>query len=160
MYPASYFCRMKKLLLFTLLLLGAASCEDEERSIHYEDMIYFTEIPSSTSGYISAVTELEARPDSQVELLVIRNGFAAQDHPRQTVEITVPEGSSTAVAGADFTLSQSKLTFDGKNTTSIPVQVNIHDAKGKTIVLQLVYEYYNECPAEGRKADRLKIQIR
>lgn len=151
---------MKKLLLFTLLLLGAASCEDEEHLTFYEDMIYFTEIPTSAGGYISAVTELDAKPDSQVELLVMRNGFAGLDHPRQTVEITVPEGGSTAIVGTDFTLSQSKLTFDGKNMNSIPVQVNIHDAKGKTIVLQLVYEYYKECPAEGRKADRLKIQIK
>lgn len=151
---------MKRLLLFLLLALAISSCKDEERSTSYEDMIYFSENPSSVGGYISATTKLDAKPNSQVELLVWRNAFAAKDHPKQNVQIVVDQKLSTAEEGRDFSISESSLNFKGKNNTSIPVSVNIYSAAGKTIVLQLVYEYYDECPVEGRMADRLKIKVK
>lgn len=151
---------MKRLFLFLSLTLSLAACKDEERSTSYEDMIYFTENPSSVGGYISPITKLDAKPNSQVELLVWRNAFAAKDHPKQNVQIVVDQKLSTAEEGRDFSISKSSLNFKGKNNTSIPVSVNIHSAAGKTIVLQLVYEYYNECPVEGRMADRLKIKVK
>lgn len=151
---------MKRLLLFLLLALAISSCKDEERRTFYEDMIFFSETPSSVGGYISATTKLDAKPNSQVELLVWRNAFAAKDHPKQNVQIVVDQKLSTAEEGRDFSISESSLNFKGKNNTSIPVSVNIHSAAGKTIVLQLVYEYYDECPVEGRMADRLKIKVK
>ena len=150
---------MKRLLLFLFLALSITSCKNEERETFYEDMIYFTEKLSSDGGYISPITILYAKPNSQVELLVWRNAFAAKDHPKQNVQIVVDQKLSTAEEGRDFSISESSLNFNGKDNTSIPVAINIHSAAGKTIVLQLVYEYYNECPAETRRADRLKINI-
>ncbi len=150
---------MKRLLLFLFLALSVTSCENEERVTFYEDMIYFTEKLSSSEGYVSPITTLSAKPDSQVELQVWRNAFAAKDYPRQNVRIVVDRKLSTAEEGRDFSISQSNLDFNGKDNTSIPVSINIHSTAGKKIVLQLVYEYYNECPAETRRADRLKIDI-
>lgn len=151
---------MKRLLLFLLLALAIISCKDEERRTLYEDMFYFAENPSIVGGYISPITKLNARPNSQVDLLIWRNAFAAKDHPKQNVLIVVDQELSTAEEGRDFSISESSLKFKGSNNNSIPVSVNIHSAAGKTIVLQLVYEYYDECPVEGRKADRLKIKIK
>lgn len=150
---------MKKLLLF-IILFGVISCNKDEYLTVHEDMMFFAEIPSTPNGYISSVQQLDAKPNSQVELLVMRNAFAAKDHPRQTVKIVVVEKSSTAFVGTDFTVSDSELIFNGKNEISKPIIINIQNAKGKIIVLQLSYEYYRECPAEGRKADRLKIKIK
>lgn len=151
---------MKRLLLFLLLALAISSCTDEERRTLYEDMFYFTETPSSVGGYILPATQFDVKPNSQVELLVWRNAFAAKDHPKQHVQVIVDEKLSTAEQGRDFSISESSLIFNGKNNTSIPITINIQNAKGKTIVLQLAYEYYQECPAEGRKADHLKIQVK
>lgn len=151
---------MKRLVLIALAILSIVSCKDEEKVTLYEDMMYFAENPSSAGGFISPVTQLNAKSISQVELLVWRNAFAAKDHPKQNVQIVVDQKLSTAEEGRDFSISESSLNFKGKDNTSIPVSINIHSAAGKTIVLQLVYEYYNECPAEGRKADRLKIKIK
>lgn len=151
---------MKRLVLIALAILSIVSCKDEEKVTLYEDMMYFAENPSSAGGFISPVTQLNAKPISQVELLVWRNAFAAKDHPKQNVQIVVDQKLSTAEEGRDFSISESSLNFKGKDNTSIPVSINIHSAAGKTIVLQLVYEYYNECPAEGRKADHLKIKIK
>ena len=150
---------MKRLVLFVIAIMTVVACQDEERVTIYEDMIYFAENPSSAGGFISPVTQLNAKPNSQVELLVWRNAFAAKDHPKQNVQIVVDQKLSTAEEGRDFSISESSLNFNGKDNTSIPVAINIHSAAGKTIVLQLVYEYYNECPAETRRADRLKINI-
>ena len=150
---------MKRLLLFLLLALSITSCKNEERVTFYEDMFYFTKKLSSAESYISPITTLTAKSNSQVELLVWRNAFAAKDHPNQNVQIIVDQKLSTAEVGRDFSISDSSLDFKGDNT-SIPISVDIHSATGKTIVLQLVYEYYNECPADTRRADRLKIHIK
>ena len=116
---------MKRLLLFLFLALSVTSCENEERVTFYEDMIYFTEKLSSSEGYISPITTLSAKPDSQMELLVWRNAFAAKDHPRQNVRIVVDQKLSTAEEGRDFSISESNLDFNGKDNTSIPVSINI-----------------------------------
>lgn len=151
---------MKRLVLILLAALSITSCKDEERRTLYEDMMFFAEELSSSGGYISPMTQLTVNANLSLNLNVIRNAFAAKDHPKQRVQIIVDEKLSTAEQGRDFSISESSLIFNGKNNTSIPIKINIHDAKGKTIVLQLAYEYYNECPAEGRRADRLKIQIK
>lgn len=151
---------MKSLVLFLLLTLGLVSCKDEERRTFYEDMFYFTENPSSTNGYVSPITRLDVTSNSQIELHVWRNAFAAQDHSRQEVRVVVDKENSTAEEEADFTLSESVLRFEGREQTHLPLVVNLHASTGETLVLQLVYEYYDECPVAGRKADRLKISIR
>lgn len=151
---------MKRFLLIVIATIAIVACKDEERRTLYEDMIYFAENPSSVGGYITPLTQLDAKPMFQLELLIWRNAFAAKDHPKQHVQVIVDQKLTTAELGRDFSISESSLTFNGENNTSIPITINIHDAKGKTIVLQLAYEYYQECPAEGRKADHLKIQIK
>lgn len=151
---------MKRLLLIVIAAIAIVACKDEERRTLYEDMMFFAEDLSSSEGYISPVTQLTVNANSSLNLNVIRNAFAAKDHHQQNAQIIVDEKLSTAEQGRDFSISESSLIFNGKNNTSIPITINIHDAKGKTIVLQLAYEYFQECPAEGRRADRLKIQIK
>ena len=158
--PYKYHNLMKHLFLFLLLALSITSCKNEERVTFYEDMFYFTKKLSSAEGYISPITTLSAKSNSQVELLVWRNAFAAKDHPNQNVQIIVDQKLSTAEVGHDFSISDSSLDFKGNDNTSIPISVDTHSATGKTIVLQLVYEYYNECPADTRRSDRLKINIK
>lgn len=98
---------------------------------------------------------------SQVDLMVMRNGFAAERHPEQTVKIVIEENLSTAESGTDFTLDSQVLEFRNKNTIQLPLRVNIHgSASGKKIVLRLDYGYYDECRPDGRKADKLTVKIR
>ena len=89
----------------------------------------------------------------------MRTYIAASNFKKQTVTVIVDEELSTAVKGQDFDFSPTTLEFKDLNTR-LPFKVNVNSAKGKTIVLQLNYEYYNECPAEGRRVDRLQIKIK
>lgn len=149
---------MKRIFLIGLLFFFM-SCDDDKNRTFYQDMMYFTENTSPAEGYISPVTHLDVKSNSQVELLVCRNAFAAKDHPKQTVQVVADPELSTAEEERDFSISASSLDFKNGNVTSLPLTVNIHNAKGKTIVLKLEYEYYDECPLADRKADRLKIKI-
>lgn len=149
----------KSLLLLSLLLLVVACGKDDHLTI-YEDMMYFAEDYSADGGMITPVVQMNAERNSLVNIYVMRNLFAANDHPRQNVKIVVDEKQSTAIAGVDFIIPETNLNFKNKETIRLPVTINIHSETKKTIVLRLVYEYYNECPAEGRKADRLKIKIK
>lgn len=149
---------MKHIFLIGLLFFFM-SCDDDKNQTFYQDMMYFTENSSSVEGYVSPITHLDVKSNSQVKLLVCRNAFAAKDHPKQTVQVVVDQELSTAEEGGDFSISASSLDFKNGNVTSLPLTVNIHNAKGKTIVLKLEYGYYDECPLADRKADRLKIKI-
>lgn len=152
---------MKKILCAVVLSLGLLSCNDEAHITVYEDMMYFLRNESGQEGWLSPVTKISAKPHSRVDLLVARNAFATQDHPKQTVRIAVDEERSSAILGADFSLDEQVLTFSGKNVFQLPLCVTIHrGAAGKKIVLRLDYEYYEECHLEGRKADRLTITVK
>lgn len=152
---------MKNLMLAAVLALGLISCNDDAHITIHEDMMYFLQNESLSEGYVSPVTEINAKPRTRVDLLVVRNAFAAMDHPKQTVKIAVDEERSSAISGTDFTFDQQVLTFSGKDMLQLPVYVNVHrSAAGKKIVLRLDYEYYEECHPEGRKADRLTITVK
>lgn len=152
---------MKKLFCYAALLLGLAACKDEARVTIYQDMIYFLENRSETGGYVAPVTKISAKPRSQTELLVVRNAFAAAEHPRQTVGIVVDEELTTADPATDFSLDRQTLTFPDRQTLQLPLQIAVRSsAAGKKIVLRLDYEYYDECPLDGRKCDRLTITIK
>lgn len=152
---------MKKLLLLAALAVGLASCNDEKHVWVFQDMIYFLENRSETEGYVAPLTKLSVRPRSQAELLVCRNVFAAAEHPLQTVRIEVDERLSTAEFGTDFNLDRQELTFQQKESLQLPLQVTLRSsAAGKKIVLRLDYAYYDECPLDGRRSDRLTITIK
>lgn len=151
---------MKKILLVLTLFLGTVACDKDEHLTIYEDMMYFAEEFSSGGEMIKPVVQMEAERNSQVNIYVMRNLFVANDHPRQNVKIVVDEKQSSAIEGVDFTISESSLNFKNKEAIRVPLTINIHSQAKKTIVLQLAYEYYKECPAEGRKVDRLKIKIK
>lgn len=133
--------------------------DDSEYSYSYQDMISFLLDEPVMEGYVESVTRLDAAPDSRVALLVSRNISLMERYPKQTVQVVVDDALSTAVEGTDFDFTPRSLEF-GKSTFQLPFSVNIHGAKGKTIVLQLVYGYYDECPLETRVADRLTITVK
>ena len=151
---------MKKALLLALLL-GLAACKDEARVTIFQDMMYFLENTSETEGYVSPVTKITAKPCSQAELLVVRNAFSANEHPRQTVGIVVDEELTTADPATDFTLDRQTLTFSDRQTLQLPLQVTFRSsAAGKKIGLRLDYAYYDACPLNGRRCDRLTILVK
>lgn len=151
---------MKKLLCLIVLAIGFASCNDEKHVWVFEDMMYFLQNDSSLEGWVTPVTKIEAEPQSQVNLLIVRNAFAAEKHPKQSVKVIVEENLSTAKLDVDFSLDQQVSNFMNKDALHLPLQVNIHGgASGKKIVLRLDYGYNDECQLEGRKADKLTIKI-
>ena len=150
---------MKKLFCLIALAVGFTSCNDEKHVWIIEDMFYFLD-NGSTEGYVTPVTEMTAGPSTQVDLLVIRNGFAAERHPKQTVKVLVEESLSTAKVGTDFSLDQQVFDFQNENTLKLPLRVNIRNSSGKKIVLRLEYGYYDECRSDGRKADKLTIKVK
>lgn len=152
-YLRSFICALACLSAF-------AGCgDDSEYSYSYQDMMAFYLDEPVMEGYIESVTRLDAAPDSRITLRIERNLSVADRYPKQTVQVVVDDALSTAVAGTDFDFSPRSLVFNGKGVFKLPFTVDIHQAKGKTIVLQLVYGHYDECPLEERKADRLTITV-
>ncbi len=151
---------MRKLVCFAMLLWGLVSCKDETHVTIFEDMMYFFENTLKPEDYASPITVLHVQPHSQIELLIGRNVFAANEHPKQTVRIVVDEYHTTANPETDFSFDQQVLNFPNKNVLQLPLQVTIHSgAAGKIIALRLDYEYYDECPQNGRRCDRLIINV-
>lgn len=150
---------MKKLLCVLALAISFVSCNDEKHIWVIEDMFYFLD-NESLEGYATPVTEMTSGTLEQVNLLIMRNGFSAERHPKQTVNIVVDESLSTAKLGTDFSLDQQRFNFQNKNTLKLPLQVNIHGSTGTKIVLRLEYGYYDESQLDGRKADKLTIKIK
>ena len=160
MHIINYF-DMKKFLCAIALAFGLLACDDEAHIMIYEDMMYFLRNESNLESWSSPITKISTKPLTQVDLFVVRNAFAAQNHPQQTVRIIVDEEHSSAILGTDFSLDQQVLTFSKKNELQRPLCVTIHSlAAGKKIALRLDYEYYEECHLEGRKADRLTITVK
>lgn len=150
---------MKKLLFAIMAACALVSCNKDEHQIRYQDMMCFTEGRIAENGYVSSITSMSAESGTSLELFVMRSTMAAQSHPRQTVRIIVDQENSTAITGTDFTLSAATFDFGNAEMLRLPFTINIHDAVGKTIVLKLDYAYYDECPADTRKEDRLTIRI-
>lgn len=151
---------MKKLLYALVALATFISCDKDAHTMIYGDMMYFLTNETLGEGYREPVTQLTVNPQSRVDLLVVRNAFAAKDHPDQTVKIEVFEDLSTAKLGEDFTLDTQNLKFSGKGSVQLPLQMSISSGtSGKKIVLRLDYGYYDECSLEGRNADQLEINI-
>lgn len=154
---------MKRICFFILVIAaGFISCgKNDDYQYHYEDIMYFIEdYTSDGTVLISPITQLDVKSNSSMTLFVTRNNAAANHHPKQTAQIVVDEEKSTAIAGTDFTISEQTFNFIGKNNVNLPFVINTRAATGKVIVLQLNYAYYDECPADGRKVDRLKIKIK
>lgn len=151
---------MKKLLFAIISVLALAACDKDEHRIHYQDMMCFTEGAAAENGYVSSITNMSAESGTSVlELFVMRSMTAARNYPRQTACIVVDKEKSTAAEGSDFTLSTTTFDFESSDIFRLPFTIDIHDAAGKTIVLKLDYAYYDECPADVRKEDRLTIRI-
>lgn len=151
---------MKKLLLLIAIATGFVSCKDEASSIFtVDDMIYFLE-DKTEAGYVSPLTEISAKPDSRLDLLVVRNAFTVEKYPAQTAEIIIDQKSGTAKPNEDFIVDMQSITFRDKESLKIPVKIDIQpDTSGKSIVLQLDYKYHDICNPDGRKADVLVINI-
>lgn len=143
-----------------MAVFAFAACDKDEHQTRYQDMMCFVESIPADDGYVSAATHITAASDaSALQLYVMRSPMAAGQHPRQTARIVVDKENSTAIEGTDFSLSAT--TFDFENSEVFrPFTVDFRNAAGKTIVLKLDYAYYDECPADTRKQDRLTIDIR
>lgn len=151
---------MKKLVCFAMLISGLISCRDEAQVTVFEDMMYFQENTLKPEDYASPITVLHVQPRSQVNLFIGRNVFAANEYPEQTVRIVVDEYRTTADPETDFSFNQHVLNFPNKNALQLPLQATIHSgAAGKKIVLLLDYGYYDKCPQNGRRCDRLTINV-
>lgn len=153
---------MKRICLLIAVIAAFVSCgKSDDHHYYYDDMMCFMEdYRSEKTVFISSIAQLYVKSNSSTTLFVSRNVTAANHHSKQTATVVVDEEKSTAVVGTDFTISEQTFNFNGKNNINLPFVITTRSAAGKTIVLKLNYEYYNECPAEGRKADRLKIQIK
>ena len=151
---------MKKLLFAIMAAFAFAACDKDEHQTRYQDMMCFVESIPTDDGYASATTHITAASDaSALQLYVMRSPMAAGQHPRQTARIVVDKENSTAIEGTDFSLSAT--TFDFENSEVFrPFTIDFHDAAEKTIALELDYAYYDECPADTRKQDRLTIEIK
>lgn len=151
---------MKKLLFAIMAAFAFAACDKDEHQTRYQDMMCFVESIPTDDGYASATTHITAASDaSALQLYVMRSPTAARQHPRQTARIVVDKENSTAIEGTDFSLSATTFDFGKAEVLRLPFTIDIHDAAGKTIVLKLDYAYYDECPADTRKENRLTIRI-
>ena len=136
-----------------------AACDKDEHQTRYQDTMCFTEGKIAENGYVSSVTSISAKSGTSLELFVMRSTMAARSYPQQTARVIVDQENSTAVEGTDFTLSAATFDFGKAEVLRLPFTIDIHDAAGKTIVLKLDYAYYDECPADTRKENRLTIRI-
>lgn len=151
---------MKILAAIFAALLLLSSCKDDEHHIVYSVDLFFFASASPSEGWNDAVTQITANAQSQVDLLVMRNAFSAQEYPKQTAKIIVEEGPERAKLGTDFSLNTQTFNFPEKSTTSLPLQVQIlGSASGKKIVLKLDYPYYDVCP-EVTRTNTLTIDVK
>ena len=158
---------MKKLfypVIAAVCRAASTSCEEKSVVTIVEDMMYFVDMETyeHTEGWLEPTTKLSVNPDSQVGLLVRRHYFVARTHhPDQTVKIVVDEQQSTAAEGEDFSIDTHQVAFSGVDDLKKQLVLTVGPgAAGKTIVLKLDYEYYEQCKAESRKCDRLTVTVK
>lgn len=144
-----------------ICMIATVGCREESHIFICGDIFYFMNLDESESGtYVMPPTEIDVTHNSMTELHVERNAFVANANPKQEVKIVVDETLSTAEMDVDFTIGADVLSFNGKDVTHLPLTVSVgDDTAGKKIVLQLVYEYYDISPLEGRTCDKLTINI-
>lgn len=138
---------------------GLVACEDDNgpRVSQIDDMIF---IVDPLNAGPEPDSQMEAESNSSLDLYVARNAFIAIDYPKQDATVEVDEAKSTAVSGEDFELSATSFLFNGADNCTIPLTVDIREASGKKIVLNIIYPEYPSCPVAGRKNNSLEITIK
>ena len=150
---------MKKIFYFmvaVIVMMTATSCEKESHVDVYDDIFYFLQLDEPADGFVSARTETTVGENSETEFLVARNFYDSD----LSVKVVVDKSLTTAEEGVDFTIDAKSFSFKGEEAMHLPMKVSVGDnTAGKKIVMQLVYEYYNISPLEGRKYDTMTINI-